>query len=192
MPYRELSGQGHRPRRVDTLVSPDRPPRARVPGRLRAYPPMWIRLWIPSIDIEGKVVQRGYTLVDPDPIMGTFSLDFVLHEPVGAAGFCAENAQQRGHGGGGLHPEAFRTQNRNLELRPGRGHFGAAGDQLAAPGDLERYQCDRDRWSGTSSGSTAIIITPRPTGSRGCRRAGPSIQSVKPLSGQIPCIVTGA
>ena len=44
MPYRELSGQGHRPRRVDTLVSPDRPPRARVPGRLRAYPPMWIRL----------------------------------------------------------------------------------------------------------------------------------------------------
>lgn len=42
-----------------------------------AHPTMWVRLWFES---AGKPHQRAYTLVDPDPGAGTFSLEFALHE----------------------------------------------------------------------------------------------------------------
>ncbi|MBV7700375.1 siderophore-interacting protein [Streptomyces sp. TRM70350] len=41
------------------------------------HPTMWVRLWF---DNAGKPHQRAYTLVDPDPQAGTFSLEFALHE----------------------------------------------------------------------------------------------------------------
>ncbi|MXM65764.1 SIP domain-containing protein [Streptomyces sp. HUCO-GS316] len=41
------------------------------------HPTMWVRLWF---DNAGKPHQRAYTLVDPDPAAGTFSLEFALHE----------------------------------------------------------------------------------------------------------------
>ncbi|WNZ14560.1 siderophore-interacting protein [Streptomyces sp. 11x1] len=40
------------------------------------HPTMWVRLWF---DAAGKPHQRAYTLVDPDPAAGTFSLEFALH-----------------------------------------------------------------------------------------------------------------
>ncbi|CCK29055.1 hypothetical protein BN159_4676 [Streptomyces davaonensis JCM 4913] len=43
------------------------------------HPTMWVRLWF---DNSGKPHQRAYTLVDPDPKAGTFSLEFALHEGV--------------------------------------------------------------------------------------------------------------
>ncbi|RBM12708.1 siderophore-interacting protein [Streptomyces sp. PT12] len=49
-------------------------------GLLAAVPPhptMWVRLWF---DRGGKPHQRAYTLVDPDPQAGTFSLEFALHD----------------------------------------------------------------------------------------------------------------
>ncbi|MFH9616157.1 siderophore-interacting protein [Streptomyces pratensis] len=42
-----------------------------------AHPTMWVRLWF---ERDGKPHQRGYTLVDPDPATGTFSLEFALHD----------------------------------------------------------------------------------------------------------------
>ncbi|GAA3909761.1 siderophore-interacting protein [Streptomyces gulbargensis] len=45
------------------------------------HPTMWVRLWF---DDGGKPHQRAYTLVDPDPEAGTFSLEFALHEGVAA------------------------------------------------------------------------------------------------------------
>ncbi|WP_052850972.1 siderophore-interacting protein [Streptomyces avicenniae] len=51
-------------------------------GLLRAVPPhptMWVRLWFAR---DGKPHQRAYTLVDPDPATGTFSLEFALHDGV--------------------------------------------------------------------------------------------------------------
>nr|WP_202540300.1 siderophore-interacting protein [Streptomyces sp. SID4937] len=42
-----------------------------------AHPTMWVRLWFEK---DGKPHQRAYTLVDPDPEAGTFSLEFALHE----------------------------------------------------------------------------------------------------------------
>ncbi|GGW71730.1 siderophore-interacting protein [Streptomyces xantholiticus] len=48
-------------------------------GMLRAtgvHPTMWVRLWF---DNGGRPHQRAYTLVDPDPAEGTFSMDFALH-----------------------------------------------------------------------------------------------------------------
>lgn len=42
-----------------------------------AHPTMWVRVWF---DRAGKPHQRGYTLVDPDPEAGTFSLEFALHD----------------------------------------------------------------------------------------------------------------
>lgn len=41
------------------------------------HPTMWIRLWF---DNNGKPHQRAYTLVDPDPTTGRFSLEFALHD----------------------------------------------------------------------------------------------------------------
>ncbi|MEV4948814.1 siderophore-interacting protein [Streptomyces sp. NPDC053755] len=41
------------------------------------HPTMWVRLWFED---GGKPHQRAYTLVDPDPASGTFSLEFALHD----------------------------------------------------------------------------------------------------------------
>ncbi len=48
-----------------------------------AHPTMWVRLWFEK---DGKPHQRAYTLVDPDPEAGTFSLEFALHEGPRARG----------------------------------------------------------------------------------------------------------
>lgn len=42
---------------------------------------MWIRLWF---DDGGKGHQRAYTLVNPDPAAGTFSMDFTMHDGIAA------------------------------------------------------------------------------------------------------------
>ncbi|SES39203.1 NADPH-dependent ferric siderophore reductase, contains FAD-binding and SIP domains [Streptomyces sp. yr375] len=52
------------------------------------HPTIWVRLWF---DNAGKPHQRAYTLVDPDPAAGAFSLEFALHE--GAASDWARAAQ---------------------------------------------------------------------------------------------------
>ncbi|MGI5138733.1 MULTISPECIES: siderophore-interacting protein [unclassified Streptomyces] len=41
------------------------------------HPTMWIRLWFPG---AGRPHQRAYTLIDPDPVAGTFGLEFALHD----------------------------------------------------------------------------------------------------------------
>ncbi|MCZ2836220.1 siderophore-interacting protein [Modestobacter sp. VKM Ac-2985] len=49
-------------------------------GLLAACPPhpaMWVRLWFSH---DGRPHQRAYTLVDPDPVAGTFDLEFALHD----------------------------------------------------------------------------------------------------------------
>ncbi|MEU1199075.1 siderophore-interacting protein [Streptomyces sp. NPDC005813] len=43
------------------------------------HPTMWVRLWFEN---AGKPHQRAYTLVDPDPEAGTFSMEFALHDGV--------------------------------------------------------------------------------------------------------------
>ncbi len=42
------------------------------------HPTMWVRGWFPSG--SGKVQQRAYTLVDPDPATDSAFLEFALHE----------------------------------------------------------------------------------------------------------------
>ncbi len=41
------------------------------------HPTMWIRLWF---DNDGRAHQRAYTLVDPDPATGRFTLEFAIHD----------------------------------------------------------------------------------------------------------------
>lgn len=68
--------------------------RLSAPGfldQLALHPTIWLRLWVPSLSRD-RVVQRGYTIIEPDPESGEFSLDFVLHEPVGPAAHWAKNA----------------------------------------------------------------------------------------------------
>ncbi|WAJ43991.1 siderophore-interacting protein [Mycobacterium sp. Aquia_216] len=43
------------------------------------HPTMWIRMWFADGD---KLHQRGYTLVDPDPVADTVSIEFALHDGV--------------------------------------------------------------------------------------------------------------
>jgi NADPH-dependent ferric siderophore reductase len=42
---------------------------------------MWIRLWF---DRDGRAHQRAYTIVDPDPATGRFSLEFAVHDGTAA------------------------------------------------------------------------------------------------------------
>jgi ATP-binding cassette subfamily B protein IrtA len=53
----------------------------------------FIRLWAPDPDGSGKVHQRGYTLIDPDPKTREVTFDFVLHQPAGPAGLWAAAAK---------------------------------------------------------------------------------------------------
>ncbi|MFI8931333.1 siderophore-interacting protein [Streptomyces sp. NPDC053474] len=59
-------------------------------ARTGVHPTMWVRLWF---DNAGKPHQRAYTLVDPDPEAGTFSLEFALHD-----GCASEWARKAGPG----------------------------------------------------------------------------------------------
>ncbi|KUM86109.1 MULTISPECIES: siderophore-interacting protein [Streptomyces] len=43
------------------------------------HPTMWVRLWFAA---AGKPHQRAYTLVDPDPEAGTFTMEFALHDGI--------------------------------------------------------------------------------------------------------------
>lgn len=50
-------------------------------SRCAPYPTLWLRLWF---DDDGKTHQRAFTVVDPDPAAGTFSLEFALHDGAAA------------------------------------------------------------------------------------------------------------
>ncbi|SCE83794.1 NADPH-dependent ferric siderophore reductase, contains FAD-binding and SIP domains [Micromonospora matsumotoense] len=54
----------------------------------KVHPTMWIRLWF---DDAGRAHQRAYTLVDPEPEAGRFTLEFALHD--GCAARWASTAQ---------------------------------------------------------------------------------------------------
>lgn len=41
------------------------------------HPTMWVRAWFPD---GAKSHQRGYTLVNPDPVAGTVDIDFAMHD----------------------------------------------------------------------------------------------------------------
>lgn len=43
------------------------------------HPTMWIRMWFED---AGKLHQRGYTLVDPDPAADTTDIEFALHDGI--------------------------------------------------------------------------------------------------------------
>ncbi len=92
---------------------------------LQLYPSIWIRLWVPSLKRD-MLVQRGYTVVDPDPASDQFSLDFVLHEPEGAAATWARNAAA------GSTAEVAITPQR-LIIDPAIGTVILAGDASAVP-----------------------------------------------------------
>lgn len=60
---------------------------------LELFPTIWIRIWVHDLDDPTALRQRGFTLVDPDPVAGTFALEFVLHEPTGPAATWALGAE---------------------------------------------------------------------------------------------------
>lgn len=57
-----------------------------------ALPTAWLRFWFPDPDGKGIEHQRAYTISDADTGAGTFSVDFVLHEPAGPASAWAQAA----------------------------------------------------------------------------------------------------
>jgi len=86
------------------------------------HPTMWVRLWF---DNAGKPHQRAYTLVDPDPAVGTFGLDFALHE--GRASDWARSARP------GDTIEAT-VQGTGFEAPdPAPSHLFVAGDPASVP-----------------------------------------------------------
>lgn len=101
-----------------------------APGFLRdreLFPTVWIRLWVPDLERPTVQRQRGYTLVDPDPQTETFGLEFVLHEPAGAASQWARNVRV------GDAAEISFTPAKLLP-DPTIGTFVLVGDSSAIPG----------------------------------------------------------
>ncbi|MGW7308972.1 siderophore-interacting protein [Streptomyces sp. NPDC054835] len=86
------------------------------------HPTMWVRLWFEQ---AGKPHQRAYTLVDPDPEAGTFSLEFALHDGVAShwARTCApgDTVEATLQGTGFTAPE------------PAPGHLLLIGDAASLP-----------------------------------------------------------
>ncbi|SJM53036.1 ABC transporter, transmembrane region [Actinomycetales bacterium JB111] len=56
-------------------------------------PTAWLRFWFPDPDDPEFEHQRGYTIVEPDEAAGTFTVDFVMHEPVGPASAWAKGVE---------------------------------------------------------------------------------------------------
>jgi NADPH-dependent ferric siderophore reductase len=86
------------------------------------HPTMWVRLWF---DNAGKPHQRAYTLVDPAPATGTFSLEFALHE--GCASDWARSAKP------GDTIEATVQGTAFTEPDPAPTHLFAMADTAALP-----------------------------------------------------------
>ncbi|WP_309059916.1 siderophore-interacting protein [Streptomyces sp.] len=86
------------------------------------HPTMWVRLWF---DNAGRPHQRAYTLVDPDPAAGTFSLEFALHE--GCASDWARTAKP------GDTIEATVQGTGFEEPSPAPSHVFAVGDPASLP-----------------------------------------------------------
>ncbi|MDL5202507.1 siderophore-interacting protein [Streptomyces sp. ALI-76-A] len=86
------------------------------------HPTMWVRLWF---DNAGRPHQRAYTLVDPDPAAGTFSLEFALHE--GCASDWARAAKPGDTIEATVHGTGFERP------RPEPTHVFAIGDPASLP-----------------------------------------------------------
>ncbi len=86
------------------------------------HPTMWVRLWF---DNAGKPHQRAYTLVDPDPAAGTFSLEFALHE--GRASDWARSAKPGDTIEATVHGTGFERP------APEPSHVFAIGDPASLP-----------------------------------------------------------
>ncbi|ULR51764.1 siderophore-interacting protein [Streptomyces deccanensis] len=86
------------------------------------HPTMWVRLWF---EAAGKPHQRAYTLVDPDPAAGTFSLEFALHD--GHASDWARTAKP------GDTIEATVQGTAFTEPDPAPSHILAIGDPASLP-----------------------------------------------------------
>ncbi|MFF6780885.1 SIP domain-containing protein [Streptomyces sp. NPDC012510] len=86
------------------------------------HPTMWVRLWF---EAAGKPHQRAYTLVDPDPAAGTFSLEFALHD--GHASDWARAAEPGDTIEATVHGTAF------TDPDPVPSHILAVGDPASLP-----------------------------------------------------------
>lgn len=86
------------------------------------HPTMWVRLWFSD---AGKPHQRAYTLVDPDPAAGTFSLEFALHE--GVASDWARTAKPGDTIEATVHGTGFENPD------PSPTHVFAMGDPASLP-----------------------------------------------------------
>ncbi|MFI6265007.1 siderophore-interacting protein [Micromonospora sp. NPDC051006] len=86
------------------------------------HPTMWVRLWF---DNDGRPHQRAYTLVDPDPATGRFSLEFALHD--GCAARWATAARVGDTIDATVQGSAFRLPD------PAPGHLYLIGDASALP-----------------------------------------------------------
>ncbi|WP_226966877.1 siderophore-interacting protein [Streptomyces phaeolivaceus] len=91
-------------------------------GVTGVHPTMWVRLWF---DAAGKPHQRAYTLVDPDPAAGAFSLEFALHD--GHASDWARAARPGDTIEATVHGTAF------TDPDPAPSHILAMGDPAYLP-----------------------------------------------------------
>ncbi|MDG4807533.1 siderophore-interacting protein [Micromonospora sp. WMMD1120] len=86
------------------------------------HPTMWIRLWF---DNDGRAHQRAYTLVDPDPATGRFTLEFAIHD--GCAARWATTAQVGDTIGATVQGSAFELPD------PAPEHLYLIGDAASLP-----------------------------------------------------------
>ena len=86
------------------------------------HPTMWIRMWF---DNNGKPHQRAYTVVDPDPSAGQFTVEFALHD--GCAARWATRAKVGDTIDATVQGSSFRWPD------PTPGHLYVVGDAASLP-----------------------------------------------------------
>ncbi|WP_313814642.1 siderophore-interacting protein [Glutamicibacter sp.] len=90
---------------------------------LEGFPTEWVRIWVPKLGaVDGRIVQRGYTVTALRKELDEFDLEFVLHEIPGAAGDWAK----------GVSP----GYEMEISLTPARPKIPAKCEHLVLAGDL--------------------------------------------------------
>ncbi len=123
-------------------------------ARTGVHPTMWVRLWF---DRDGKPHQRAYTLVDPDPDKGTFTLEFALHD--GAASAWARKASPGDTIAATVQGTGFETP------EPAPARLFVVGDAAALPAIHSLLSAlpstPATIWFETQHGSDADLAAPR-------------------------------
>lgn len=122
------------------------------------YPTMWLRLWFNN---DGRTHQRAFTVVDPRPAEGRFSLEFALHDGTAAdwARSCKPGQCIRASLLGSKPPWSVKKPRRRRGGAPRQQPTDASNREVAPDQDSYRFG-QGNVVPAASSGRTVVVGDP--------------------------------